>query len=369
MRSTGHMLVYIYELAKQESAEWAITSVLHDATVVAGSGAGAMLSAVHGFNTGMPFVQKYVKGPKWLPLVIGIQLQNYFSQVNGCFINALTQLSSLEQLPPLLTFSTASAAFGEAAGGTPNEVIVVVVLAACADLGALDLEIARDVFYEMKERTVVSWSAMIGGYTMHGQAEEALKLFSKMSRIGIRPNGVTFIGLSHACSHMGLVDEGCGFFSSMTRYYEIIPQIEHYGCMVDLLSRSGLLQEAHEFIKNMPIKANGVVWGALLGGCLLLRKLPCIGCISQHYCCPATSFRSATTWRGDSGTVAAFNVVKIGLEQEESMMKATDFSLKLKEEMVDELIGCVSWMRMCNKEMNKAIQKFVDTINLIAGRS
>ncbi|KAF9614679.1 hypothetical protein IFM89_019807 [Coptis chinensis] len=194
----------------------------------------------------------------------------------------------------------------EAAGGKPNEVTVVAVLAACADLGALDLgrrvheylnqcgfgrnvrvcntlidmyikcgclEIARDVFYEMKERTVVSWSAMIGGYAMHGQAEEALKLFSKMSRIGIRPNGVTFIGLLHACSHMGLVDEGRGFFSSMTKDYEIIPQIEHYGCMVDLLSRSGLLQEAHEFIKNMPIKANGVVWGALLGGCKVHKNV------------------------------------------------------------------------------------------------
>ncbi|KAF9613133.1 hypothetical protein IFM89_005704 [Coptis chinensis] len=120
---------------------------------------------------------------------------------------------------------------------------------------------------------IVSWSAMIGGYAMHGQAEEALKLFSKMYCIGIRPNGVTFIGLLHACGHMGLVDEGRGFFSSMTRDYEIIPQIEHYGCMVDLLSMSGLLQEAHEFIKNMPIKANGVVWGALLSGCKVHKNV------------------------------------------------------------------------------------------------
>ncbi|KAK6941958.1 hypothetical protein RJ641_027335 [Dillenia turbinata] len=66
--------------------EWTITSVLHDATAVAGSGIGAMLSAVHGFNTGIPFVQKHVKGPKWLPFLVG--------------------------LPPLLMFSAASAAFG-----------------------------------------------------------------------------------------------------------------------------------------------------------------------------------------------------------------------------------------------------------------
>lgn len=68
------------------NAEWAITTVLHDATAVAGSSAGGILSAVHGINTGMPFIQKHVKGPKWLQLLIGI--------------------------PPLLVFSAGSAAFG-----------------------------------------------------------------------------------------------------------------------------------------------------------------------------------------------------------------------------------------------------------------
>ncbi|TVU32371.1 hypothetical protein EJB05_24098 [Eragrostis curvula] len=66
--------------------DWAITSVLHDATAVAGSGAGALLAAVHGFNTGIPYVQKHVKGPKWLQLLVGV--------------------------PSLLMFSGASAAFG-----------------------------------------------------------------------------------------------------------------------------------------------------------------------------------------------------------------------------------------------------------------
>ncbi|KAL5718413.1 hypothetical protein ACHQM5_011317 [Ranunculus cassubicifolius] len=194
----------------------------------------------------------------------------------------------------------------EQAKAEPNEVTVVAVLAACADLGALDLgrrihhylckcgfggnirvcntlidmyikcgclDIARQVFDDMEKRTVVSWSAMIGGLAIHGQAEEALKLFSKMSTIGIKPNAITFIGILHACSHMGLIDEGRRFFGSMTRDYGIIPQIEHYGCMVDLLSRAGLLEEAHEFINNMPIKANSVVWGALLGGCKVHKNV------------------------------------------------------------------------------------------------
>ncbi|KAG9459012.1 hypothetical protein H6P81_003520 [Aristolochia fimbriata] len=131
----------------------------------------------------------------------------------------------------------------------------------------------NEVFHEMEERSVVSWSAMIGGLAIHGQAEEALRLFKRMSKIGIRPNGVTIIGLLLACSHMGLIDEGRKYFASMTKDYGIIPQIEHYGCMVDLLSRTGLLEEAHEFIKNMPIKPNSVVWGALLGGCKVHKNV------------------------------------------------------------------------------------------------
>ncbi|XP_042475252.1 pentatricopeptide repeat-containing protein At5g66520-like [Macadamia integrifolia] len=194
----------------------------------------------------------------------------------------------------------------EEAGLKPNEVTVVAVLAACADLGALDLgkrvhqysnrcgfkrnvrvcntlidmyincgclEDARRVFNKMGERTVVSWSAMIGGLAMHGQGEEALSLFFRMIQIGLKPNAVTFVGLLHACSHMGLISEGRKFFASMTNDYRITPEIEHYGCMVDLLSRAGLLEEAHEFILNMPIKPNGVVWGALLGGCKMHKNI------------------------------------------------------------------------------------------------
>ncbi|TXG68010.1 hypothetical protein EZV62_009285 [Acer yangbiense] len=194
----------------------------------------------------------------------------------------------------------------EEAGVRANEVTVVAVLAACADLGALDLgrrvheysnrsgfrrnirvsntlidmyvkcgclEDARRVFDEMEERTIFSWSAMIQGLAIHGQAEETLRIFYKMMETGMKPNGVTFIGILHACSHMGLIEEGCKFFSSMTTDYGIILQIEHYGCMVDLLSRGGLLQEAYKFIMNMPMKPNGIIWGALLGGCRVHRNV------------------------------------------------------------------------------------------------
>ncbi|BAT96472.1 uncharacterized protein HKW66_Vig0187730 [Vigna angularis] len=68
-----------------ERGEWTITPVLHDATAVAGLGIGAMLSVVHGFNTGLPYLLKAVKGPKWLPLVVGIPPLLIFSGISSAF--------------------------------------------------------------------------------------------------------------------------------------------------------------------------------------------------------------------------------------------------------------------------------------------
>ncbi|PHT43966.1 hypothetical protein CQW23_17991 [Capsicum baccatum] len=194
----------------------------------------------------------------------------------------------------------------EETGLKANEVTVVAVLAACADLGALELgrriheysdesgfkrnvhvcntlidmyikcgclEAAKVVFEDLKDRTIVSWSAMIQGLAIHGQADEALELFNEMIRMGVKPNEVTFLGILHACSHMGMIKEGREFFASMSRDYNISPQIEHYGCMVDLLSRAGLLQDAYELITSMPIKPNAVIWGSFLGGCRIQKDV------------------------------------------------------------------------------------------------
>ncbi|KAG0447959.1 hypothetical protein HPP92_028072 [Vanilla planifolia] len=84
---------------------------------------------------------------------------------------------------------------------------------------------------------------------------------------GITPDGITFTAVLMACTHGGLVKEGKWFFESMEKDHSISPKLQHYGCMVDLLGRAGLLIEAYDLIKRMPMGADAVVWGALLGAC------------------------------------------------------------------------------------------------------
>eukprot|EP01018_Ginkgo_biloba_P037025 Gb_10985 [translate_table: standard] len=129
------------------------------------------------------------------------------------------------------------------------------------------IEKSRAVFDKMHQRSVVSWTVMIAGYAMHGSGKEALELFGQMQHSGVNVDHVTLVCVLSACCHAGLVDEGRRYFNCMSQYYHIIPTMRHYVCMVDLLGRAGLLDEAKDFINKMPIEPDAIVWTCLLGAC------------------------------------------------------------------------------------------------------
>ncbi|CAN8265931.1 unnamed protein product [Cochlearia groenlandica] len=135
------------------------------------------------------------------------------------------------------------------------------------------LEKAFDVFNNMPKKDLISWNTMLQGLGVHGHGKEALELFSRMRKEGIRPDKVTFIAVLCSCNHAGLVDEGIEYFNSMVKVYEIVPQVEHYGCLVDLLGRGGRLKEAIKVVQTMPMEPNVVIWGALLGACRMHNEV------------------------------------------------------------------------------------------------
>ncbi|THG04876.1 pentatricopeptide repeat-containing protein At1g11290, chloroplastic [Camellia sinensis] len=132
---------------------------------------------------------------------------------------------------------------------------------------------ARKLFDMMDVRHVTTWNAMIDGYGTHGLGRAAVELFSEMRKGAIKPNDITFLCIISACSHSGLVEEGQNCFTLMEERYGIKPSMDHYGTMVDLLGRAGKLNEAWDFIQNMPIEPAINVFGAMLGACKIHKNV------------------------------------------------------------------------------------------------
>ncbi|XP_074579049.1 putative pentatricopeptide repeat-containing protein At5g52630 [Curcuma longa] len=135
------------------------------------------------------------------------------------------------------------------------------------------IEYATSLFGKMPRKNVVTWTILITCYGQYGMSAKALQLLDEMKRLGVRPDGVTFVSVLSACSHGGLVDEGKEIYNSMERDYCIVPEMMHFICMVDLYGRSGLLEEAHEFINMMPVEPDKAIWLTLLSSCRNHRNL------------------------------------------------------------------------------------------------
>lgn len=185
-------------------------------------------------------------------------------------------------------------------GIMPNELTMASVLKACSSLAALEqgrqihariikygfsleipigsalstmyakcgsLEDVDLVFRRMPTRDVVSWNVVISGLSQNGRGHEALKLFEEMQLENTKPDDVTFVNILSACSHMGFVEQGRVYFKMMFDKFGIVPRLEHYACMVDILSRAGKLNEAKAFIESATIDHGMCLWRILLGAC------------------------------------------------------------------------------------------------------
>ncbi|XP_048555151.1 pentatricopeptide repeat-containing protein ELI1, chloroplastic-like isoform X1 [Triticum urartu] len=229
-----------------------------------------------------------------------------------------------------------------AARVAPDCITMVSVLSACSDMGALtigaevhrfveshrvevdmklgtalvdmyakcgDIENSLKVFRAMPVMDVLTWSSMIIGLANHGLGHDALSLFSEMISQGLQPNEITFVGVLIACTHVGLVSDGKKYFSSMTDVHGVVPRVEHYGCMVDLLGRAGHVEEAMQLIRSMPFEPDAIIWRTLLGACRIhknveiaeeaMAKLKVLDPLADgHYVLLSNIYAQANSWEG-----------------------------------------------------------------------
>ncbi|XP_076910214.1 pentatricopeptide repeat-containing protein At2g21090-like [Bidens hawaiensis] len=148
----------------------------------------------------------------------------------------------------------------------PNTIVVsslIDMYSKCGNLalGQLVFELTRD-----KTNTIL-WNTMISALAQHGHGEQAINLFSDMVNSQVKPDRITFVVILNACSHSGIVNDGLHIFNKTMHEHNIIPDQEHYACLIDLLGRAGRFDEMVNQLRNMRVKPDARVWKALLGVC------------------------------------------------------------------------------------------------------
>eukprot|EP00268_Persea_americana_P038451 TRINITY_DN38024_c0_g1_i1.p1 TRINITY_DN38024_c0_g1~~TRINITY_DN38024_c0_g1_i1.p1 ORF type:complete len:853 (-),score=175.05 TRINITY_DN38024_c0_g1_i1:656-3214(-) len=128
---------------------------------------------------------------------------------------------------------------------------------------------AYQLFEKMPERNMSSWDTMITGLANNGLGENAIDVFSQFKQVGLRPDARLFISVFLACSVLNAVDEGMLHFESMNKDYGIVPTMDHYVGVVDMLGKAGYLDEAMEFVEEMPFEPSADVWETLMNLCRL----------------------------------------------------------------------------------------------------
>uniref|UniRef100_A0A0A9D0J1 Pentatricopeptide repeat-containing protein n=1 Tax=Arundo donax TaxID=35708 RepID=A0A0A9D0J1_ARUDO len=165
--------------------------------------------------------------------------------------------------------------------GVPATMHLVTALIDCyAKAGRLDY--ASRVFSWVPSRNVMHWTAMICGMAAHLRDDEAVQLFEEMCKRRVQPNEMTFTAVLSACGQAGLVKKGRELFELMVDRYYLEPNIHHYGCMVDLYAKAGMLEDAYEVIKTMRMEPNVIIWTSLLAACKKFKNfLHCCGGLGE----------------------------------------------------------------------------------------
>mgnify|MGYP000668626338 CR=1 FL=1 len=213
----------------------------------------------------------------WNALIAGFVQYEQYDEAFSC----LDKMRSEGPAPDALTFSSILKACGSVRyidkGKQIHDEIIrkglleknIVLGTALVDMYAKCGEIAkaREMLRDLPIQDVVSWSALISGYAQLGKDEIAFSLFEKMIGDAKSPNLVTFTILVNACSRTGLLEMGQAYLEVMISIYKIIPDLDHYTCIIDLFGRAGHLDKAIVVIEEMPFSPSITVWHTMLGAC------------------------------------------------------------------------------------------------------
>ncbi|KAM3229117.1 hypothetical protein ACQJBY_060188 [Aegilops geniculata] len=294
--------------------EWS-TDPFHGNLMLMGFLKGGQLDKAYQIFKRMP-----VKDPvSWNSMIAGAARSSHLKDA----MNLFSRLVNSGLVPDGFSFSSVLSACARAGarcygmwvhqlmdelGVEKNHLLISALVDMYAKCGRIDVSV--EIFNNVKRKHLSTWNTMISSLAGHGLGSDVVMLFHRMELSGVVPDGVTFVALLTACSHCGMVEEARQYFETMSTKYSITPKVEHYGAMVDTLSRAGLLDEAYNLVRSMAVKPDAVIWRALLSACrryhqtklgdVTIEQITCQG--SGDYTLLSNIYSSINRW-GDSEEV------------------------------------------------------------------
>ncbi|KAH7284095.1 hypothetical protein KP509_34G039200 [Ceratopteris richardii] len=129
-----------------------------------------------------------------------------------------------------------------------------------AKCGVLDE--AQQLFNHLPKRDVVSWSAMIAGYSQQGYNIHALQCFEKMQQGKVGSNKVTYLCCLKACGNAEALFQGQLIHDMIIR--DNLESDDMVGCsLIDMYGKCGCLTDAHVLFQLLR-NPDAVAWGAMI---------------------------------------------------------------------------------------------------------
>ncbi|CAN0891776.1 Pentatricopeptide repeat-containing protein At5g52850, chloroplastic [Linum grandiflorum] len=183
----------------------------------------------------------------------------------ACFLSASSYLATQETGQQLHGLSLKS--------GFSSSISVLNTLVDFYSKRGGQLDDAKRAFAEIEEPDVVSWNGLMCGLASSGRINEALTTFEEMRMNGVGPDSVTFLSVLFTCQQGGLVERSREYFLSFKEQHNLEPRLEHYGCLIDTICKSGRLEEAMEVVEDMPLKPNASIYKTMLAACRVRKNL------------------------------------------------------------------------------------------------
>ncbi|KAK9106311.1 hypothetical protein Syun_022322 [Stephania yunnanensis] len=176
---------------------------------------------------------------------------------------------------------------------------------------------AIQVFDEMPQRNVVSWSAIIAGLVQHGSSKEALSMFQLMHRSGDKANEFTLVSALNACSL-------CDSLASSLQVYAVIVRMGFAAnvfltnAFLTALIRQGNVGDGLK-VFEMCNDRDVVSWNALIAGYLqyCYREVPALWCRMNRSCVKPDNFTFSTVLTG----LAALFDLQMGMQVHGQLVK------------------------------------------------